>query len=62
VHSHGGRQFNTVHSEADAKALVQYIHKQELAGINVAEAMQKARATAAPVKVPHVARGRPGVD
>jgi integrase len=48
VHTHGERQFKTVRSEADAKALVQYIHKQELAGVNVAEAMQKARATAAP--------------
>jgi integrase len=50
VHSQGERQFKTVRSEADAKALVQYIHKQELAGVNVAEAMQKARATAAPAQ------------
>jgi hypothetical protein len=48
VHAHGEREYKTVRSEADAKALVQYIHKQELAGVNVAEAMQKARATAAP--------------
>jgi hypothetical protein len=48
VHWKGQREIKTVHSEQDAKALVQYIHKQELAGINVIEAIRKAREAAAP--------------
>ena len=48
VHWKGEREIKTVHSEQDAKALVQYIHKQELAGINVIEAIRKARGAAAP--------------
>jgi integrase len=43
VHFEGQREFTTVHSEQDAKALVQYVHKQELAGRNVVEAIQQAR-------------------
>jgi integrase len=43
VHSNGKREYKTVHSLADARALVQMIHKQELAGVNVVEAIQKAR-------------------
>lgn len=45
VHFNGEREYKTVHSEQDAKALVQYIHKQELAGVNVVEAIRQARAT-----------------
>src|SRR2546425_9032839 len=45
VHSHGQREFKTVRSEADAKALVAHVHKQELSGVNVIEAIQRARAT-----------------
>ena len=48
VHSNGEREYKTVRSEADAKALVQHIHKQELAGINVIEAIRKARIAVAP--------------
>lgn len=39
------RERKTVHSEQDAKDLVRLIHKQELAGLNVVEAIQRARAT-----------------
>jgi len=45
VHWQGQRERKTVHSEQDAKDLVRYIHKQELAGINVVEAIRAARAT-----------------
>lgn len=48
VHWKGQREIKTVHSEQDAKALVQYIHKQELVGINVIEAIRKAREAAVP--------------
>jgi len=44
AHWEGNRETQTVHSEADAKALVQYIHKCELAGVNVVETMRQARA------------------
>src|SRR5262245_8805100 len=44
VHWEGERQYKTVHSEADAKALVQLIHKHELAGVNVVETVRQARA------------------
>lgn len=44
----GERQLQIVHSEQDAKALVQMIHKQELAGVNVMETIRLARAEAAP--------------
>jgi integrase len=43
VHFQGQREFKTVHSEQDAKALVQHVHKQELAGVNVVETIQQAR-------------------
>ncbi len=43
VHLKGEREFKTVHSEQDAKALVQQIHKQELAGVNVVVAIRAAR-------------------
>jgi integrase len=52
VHWQGQRERKTVRTEADAKALVQHIHKQELAGINVVEAIRAARAAVAPVVVP----------
>jgi len=42
----GERELKTVHSEQDAKALVQTIHKQELAGVNVIETIRQARAQA----------------
>jgi hypothetical protein len=54
VHFEGQREFKTVHSEQDAKALVQYVHKQELAGRNVVEAIQRAR-----VEPVHPARSWP---
>jgi hypothetical protein len=44
----GAREVKTVHSEQDAKALVQMIHKQELAGVNVIETIRQARSQAAP--------------
>lgn len=44
VHAAGLREFKVVHSEQDAKALVQMIHKQELAGVNVVDTIRKARA------------------
>jgi integrase len=43
VHSGGTRQYQTVRSLVDARALAQMIHKQELAGVNVVEAIEKAR-------------------
>jgi hypothetical protein len=48
IHSHGQRVYKMVRSEVDAKALVQHIHKQELAGVNVIAAIQKAREAVAP--------------
>ena len=51
VHSRGERQYKMVRNEQDAKALVQHIHKQELAGVNVIEAIRKARAAIAPAPV-----------
>ncbi len=48
VHWNGEREYKTVHSEQDAKALVQMVHKQELAGVNVVEAIRRARAAVAP--------------
>jgi hypothetical protein len=45
VHYDGQRERKTVRTEQDAKDLVRYIHKQELAGINVVEAIRAARAT-----------------
>ena len=43
----GARELKIVHAEQDAKDLVQMIHKQELAGINVLETIRQARAQAA---------------
>lgn len=43
VHFNGQRERKTVYSEQDAKDLVRWIHKQELAGVNVVEAIRKAR-------------------
>ena len=48
----GTRELKTVHAEQDAKALVQMIHKQELAGINVLETIRQARVRAAGTPVP----------
>jgi len=52
VRSQGERQLQIVHAEQDAKALVQMIHKQELAGVNVMAAIRQARAQAAPSPEP----------
>lgn len=52
VHWDGAREFKTVHSLEDAKALVQQIHKQELAGVNVVEAIRTAREAAATEPMP----------
>jgi integrase len=43
VHFDGQREYKTVRFEQDAKALVQMIHKQELAGVNVVETIRQAR-------------------
>jgi integrase len=43
VHFEKQREFKTVHSEKDAKDLVREIHKQEFEGVNVVEAIRKAR-------------------
>ena len=52
VHSGGVRERRTIHgTEKDAKELVQYVNRQELAGINVVAALQAgARPGAAPSK------------
>ena len=44
VHHQGAREFKTVHSEQDARDLVRFVHKQELAGINVIDTIRQARA------------------
>jgi integrase len=44
----GSRQYATVRSKADAEALVREIHKQEVNGTNVVEAIKHARTTPAP--------------
>jgi len=51
VHYEGQRERRTIHgTEQDARDLVKFIHKQELAGINVIEAVRAAQAAApAPV-------------
>ncbi|OGB96126.1 MAG: hypothetical protein A3G35_13275 [candidate division NC10 bacterium RIFCSPLOWO2_12_FULL_66_18] len=46
VYAGGKSVAKMVHSAADAKELVRMIHRQELAGINVLEAIRKARASA----------------
>jgi hypothetical protein len=43
IYRNGERAYTTVRSEQDAKALVQHVHKMELAGLNVVEAVQTAR-------------------
>jgi len=43
VHYGRERERTTVHSEQDAKDLVKFIHKQELAGVNVVETIRQAR-------------------
>jgi integrase len=44
VHWDGQRERKTIHgSEQDAKDVVRFIHKQELAGVNVVEAIRQAR-------------------
>jgi integrase len=48
----GERQLQIVYSEQDAKALVQMIHKQELAGVNVMATIRLARSQAAPSPEP----------
>jgi integrase len=48
VHHKGERASTTVHSEADARALVQFVARQELAGYNVLESLRAARTPAAP--------------
>jgi integrase len=54
VHAAGQRERKTIHgTEQDAKALVQYIHKQELAGVNVVDAVRQAHAeSSVPPAVP----------
>ena len=59
VHSNGRREYKTVHSLADAKALVQLVHKHELAGVNVVEAIQKARTFTPPVTYPSLREALP---
>lgn len=56
VHHAGEREFKTVHTEQDAKALVQMVHKQELAGVNVVETIRAARAvpTTAAAQLPRL--------
>jgi len=44
VHAGGQREFKVVRSKQDAEELVREIHKRELAGINVLEAIRRARA------------------
>jgi len=49
VHSEGQRERRTIHgTEHDARDLVKFIHKQELAGINVVETVRTARPAAVP--------------
>ncbi len=49
VHWNSQRERKTIHgTEQDAKDLVKWIHKQELAGINVVEAIRKSQAAPAP--------------
>jgi integrase len=60
----GERELKIVRSEQDAKALVQTIHKQELAGVNVIETIRQARAQReahpdAPVTFPTVREALP---
>lgn len=43
AHRHGERERITVHSEADAKQLVQEIYRRELAGTDVIETLRRAR-------------------
>ncbi len=52
VHFDNAREFKTVYSEQDARDLVRQIHKQELAGLNVVEAIRTARAAASPAQTP----------
>ncbi len=61
VHWNGDREYKTVHSEADARALIQMIHKQELAGVNVVESIRAARAAVAPSVVPSHPRLRDAI-
>ena len=44
IHSYGERRYVTVRSKADAEGLVREIRRQELAGVNVLEAVKSARA------------------
>jgi len=48
VHSNGQRERIPVESEQDAKALVQYVTKLELAGTNVIEALRRSREPQSP--------------
>jgi hypothetical protein len=49
VHSDGQRERRTIHgTEHDARDLVRFIYKQELAGVNVVETVRTARPAAAP--------------
>lgn len=66
VHFDGQRERKTIHgTEADAKALCQHIHRQELAGINVVEAIRQARTqretagATAPVDFPRLSDALP---
>ncbi len=54
VHHAGKREYKTVRSLADAKALVQQIHKMELAGVSVIESIQKARTVTPTVTYPRL--------
>jgi len=57
AHRHGQRERITVHTEADAKQLVQEIYRRELAGENVIETLRSAREQreAAPAPAPPTA-------
>jgi integrase len=51
IHANGERRYITVRSKSDAEGLVREIRRQELAGVNVLEAVKSARA-ATPADVP----------
>lgn len=52
VHHQGETTTKTVAKEATAKALVEHIHRQELAGLNVLAAVQQARRAPPPPRAP----------
>jgi len=64
VYANGQRERRTIHGAEDvAKALVQHIHKQELAGVNVVETLRTARdPVAAPAPAPTFPTLRAALD